>query len=565
MTTTDARASVGGSGLSPAARTSARARLSAMEMSDEFDSLTELFLGEVCAPHAQARAESTAAAGTVSHAATPPAPDTHPGPAWPPKHTGAARQPGESASAADSAPIIEVLVIGHVPVLAAAWASQYVREVVRASGRPAAFLRVHDDHTSVVVVFPVESHAVPPEQASSLDDALRDIAALTTRWIIQTDAVGEAQLAADPCISLITLLTGADEAARVAGYGAVKRLSEHLPPVSASGESPAAHIRVATVGVAPEVAGSAGQRIVEAVRHFLGRDAQQAACSPKIRASRAASMVFSGPSDIDARELVQRISRHETPETPLHAMREESFRSEVEPVIEIRPEVTESHVDESHVVASHEAVNPADTRPALPVMQPVAHSSAPTPPEPLMTPPSKADDESADLPVDITPTPPTPPAPTPQPPAPGPRGRSTSSDASRNQRTPDLPDADDNSLCGNIEGLVRLRAACPIAAGVELALDGDGQLHVIADGRGGEWRVNGAVADAMVASAWLQSHVELVAPLAASLRGARHTTLHVMVDQPRQARRLLDSGVKFHLLAEVHVGESAVLFCSDLN
>ena len=39
-------------------------------------------------------------------------------------------------------PVLECLVLGNLPVLASAWAGQYVREIAAAAGKPVAYLRV---------------------------------------------------------------------------------------------------------------------------------------------------------------------------------------------------------------------------------------------------------------------------------------------------------------------------------------------------------------------------------------------------------------------------------------
>jgi hypothetical protein len=70
------------------------------------------------------------------------------------------------------------------------------------------------------------------------------------------------------------------------------------------------------------------------------------------------------------------------------------------------------------------------------------------------------------------------------------------------------------------------------------------------------------------ATGWLNDHLTLIRLALPTLRlpdTTDNVVLHLFVDEPKAVRRLLDSGVRIHLLASVQVGGTVAWVCRDLN
>lgn len=76
----------------------------------------------------------------------------------------------------------------------------------------------------------------------------------------------------------------------------------------------------------------------------------------------------------------------------------------------------------------------------------------------------------------------------------------------------------------------------------------------------------------MSVAGWAFDHAELIrlasprAPLSSGSSGeAPATVLHLLTDQPRDVRRLLESGVRVHQVSSVRVTGQTAWICRDLN
>jgi hypothetical protein len=544
-------------GLSASARTSARNRLSAIEASDEFDTLTDLFLGEVSSRTAGASEVVSPAPAAVAA----------------PEVRDAAVEVRREVSQVHAAPVrpvdpsstlVECVVIGHVPQLASAWATQYAREVARASGKSVAMLRLRGGGVSVEIVeHPgVNGAMLQVEPAENVGQAIARASSIATRWIVHSDPGLESVLAGQPMVRLITLLTGADEAARVAGYGAVKRLSESLP--KDAGAAPL--IRVATVGVPADKAAAAGQKIVEAVRQFLGRDAQQAACTDKLRATRAPQVLFMGDLNASPESILELIGTIE-PEISVtaEASLDETDATEVVPVEDRLDTPMQGIVDAlgGHDFADAQERAEADEGTAAATLASAVIPDIFAVPQAAAREAERLDEvqEEPDH-TGGTPVPPTERTggtPVPLVPAPPTRG---SAHQEREPVAAPRGTSQARALSEHLDQLVVLPARCPNARQVEIAVDSDGRAHLLADGRGGEWRVNQAVADLTVAAAWLEEYAGMILRDRA---GGGPVVQHVFVDQPKFGRRLLDSALRVHLLMSVDVAGRTGDVCVELN
>jgi hypothetical protein len=123
-------------------------------------------------------------------------------------------------------------------------------------------------------------------------------------------------------------------------------------------------------------------------------------------------------------------------------------------------------------------------------------------------------------------------------------------------------------LSGHLRGLTALQATCPFAAGVELAADSSGGLHLLS--RAAEGQDPAQALSALVATAaWAKMHAALL-KLAAAADSARledpgQAMLHLFTPDAKSARRLLDADVRLHLLARVEISGQSGWFCTELN
>lgn len=117
--------------------------------------------------------------------------------------------------------------------------------------------------------------------------------------------------------------------------------------------------------------------------------------------------------------------------------------------------------------------------------------------------------------------------------------------------------SEEPDLAGLLGGLSALEVRCPYAPEVQLAADASGGLHLLTrhEPRGTE-----ALA---TAEAWARAHAGLLA--AAGVSGAAAPVRHLLVGDARDARRLLETDLRVHLLAPVEAAGGTVWFCRPLN
>jgi hypothetical protein len=114
-----------------------------------------------------------------------------------------------------------------------------------------------------------------------------------------------------------------------------------------------------------------------------------------------------------------------------------------------------------------------------------------------------------------------------------------------------------------------LAARCPMHPQVQLAVGGDGRLHVMIDGR--NLSAETAVAHLLLAAAWAKQHAELIAltcpdqPVCQSAE----PQAHLFTDQPKAYAQLLstmiDSPIKLHLLLTMTIAGDSHLHHIPLN
>lgn len=326
---------------------------------EEFDALTDLFLGDLAGP---ARGANPASPSPHSPLHTPrPSPrlvadDTpadDPGPTSEPMRTpeqaiASSIAPAIGSSGVDHAtptrtskplwdppraseerpPTGELLITGHLPARAGLWVAQYSAQRARETGEPVALVRLVAGSLTVDL-FGVER---PESEDSHIEsrtvhEAVRTARRHARRCIIQADETQSPKLLDDPRINTVTIITGANDAAVVDAYRAIKGIAvrserRDTPPT----------IRLAIMGGEPERAERATAKIRDAVGTFLSTELEIA---PPIAAMgpTGAWSLSRGPSKGDAEPILDAWFARAEPERQSEPMHEIVHESQHQPTV----------------------------------------------------------------------------------------------------------------------------------------------------------------------------------------------------------------------------------------
>lgn len=247
----------------------------------------------------------------------------------------------------DSAIHVSSLVVGHLPVIAAPWISQHARDTARTIAAPVAVLSRSGDRTTLDLYNApalTEQHTIE----GAIDQA---VAARVRRWLIRTDAVSELSAYDLDRVDSVTMLTGADDAAVVSAYRAIKGL---VSDASELDERPMV-LNLAVMGSERTKARLAAEKIRKAARSFLQTGLADVTMSEKIAAGGSSVRTFDGQTSLDLADILARIPRQLTSAPMPHADRSGPLR-----------------------LAGHDAVIEAVEAKPSPTGAPVQHVATPT-------------------------------------------------------------------------------------------------------------------------------------------------------------------------------------------
>lgn len=433
-------------------------------MSD-YDALTDLFLSD---GGPAVRAKSVASLKLAGASA---------------QHSDGAPTPVPAEPMVARPPLVEGLILGHLPVLGAAWVMQYAKHVADEAGEPVALLRLQGGQVSVDVVHcrgsgPGARVGGAENERASLEEGIEAAGRVAGRWLVRVDDTSEPELPSVPGLSSVTLLTGADDAAVVASYRTMKGLCS----LSGECDSPALHLAI--MGAPDDRAAAAEAKLRRASMTFLGRDIDGSARVPKIGAG-SATPYFRGEWVEGIAKAVELIGSGSRPTIP-------------EPSGSV-----------------HAVLRRADAGVAVEV------KSAPVTPAPEVGVPceglggARATGAGSQVLAGGE--------------------RANAGDAVRPARP--IP-----------AGLTVLDVACPYAPGVQFAMGGQGSLHLVGSASAQ------CVQELLTAAAWSGEHAALLArafPVLSTQSLRAGPTLHVLSEDARALRGLLDTAVRVHLVVEV--------------
>lgn len=452
------------------------AAVSPMAQSGDYDALTELFLGpSVRTAPAGIRAGEQAAAGAGMEAAI----------------------------------CIEGLILGHLPVMASAWAMQYARARSAEVGTGVAVLRVRGDEVSIEVVGGGVAAMSP---AATLEEGLIRGASCARHWLVRIDGTDEATLAEHVGLDSVTLLSSADQAAVVGAYGTIKRLfSADGGPGAGGAQHHRPRVRIVLVGSADDRAVNASASLAKAARAFLEREVEVVNGPQRIGGGAApATLVYRGESLAVAR-LLEQLRRVLERTAPQHGNADG----------EIGSDAGDGRDDGRHDVRGEL------DRHLVRVMEQAATESV-----------SRSGATGAAF---------------------GGNAAATETSTQGIEEEPS-PASGRDGLSRHV-GLTMLAVRCPYVPWVELAADGEGRLHLLTHAEGSEDPMQGL----LKVAAWSRAHRQLLEMASPALRDAGMPVLHLFVADARRGIDLGEIEVRLHLLAPIVVGGHAGWYCTELN
>ena len=127
------------------------------------------------------------------------------------------------------------------------------------------------------------------------------------------------------------------------------------------------------------------------------------------------------------------------------------------------------------------------------------------------------------------------------------------------QSSPDPVPATASIYTVNVEGLLSITPRCPMAEHVELAVDGEGRMHVLANAE--DFR------DCAIVAAWFGRHHKLIVMACGGMGidTEKPPVQHLFTDDAVSVADLHGSGVRLHLIAEVEVEGKIGTFSTPLN
>lgn len=435
---------------------------------------------------------------------------------------------------------VELLLVGHLPVLGSAWVLQYAKHVAQHSGVPVGLIRLSGGEATVDLTLPPSE--VPPQSGPmpSIAEAVKYVAQRTGRWIIRLDESADRATAADAASSIrmadrVTVLTGADEAAVVGCYRVIKTLEpgEGTP-----------RLHVAVMGSNPERAEEAAGKLSKAAEKFLKSRVTSEACSAKITPGSSVN-VYRGRPNAGHADLISLLRGGPAPtESPKPI----AVQTELE-VDPLDHNFVDAHESEDPKVETEFSAQVTASAPEN-VIRNAVQTLSQTASQPLSQNGTEAHLQSCALSQSAI--------------------RATVQNQVQNKLRPPAhtiapsgQSPESQGLARHLECLEPLASKCPYAPDVELAVDSEGRLHLVARAIGDP----GATLSALTTvRAWAEAHASLMALAHPRVRSSP-AICHLLTDAPKSVRRLGDSDVRLHLLTTPAgvSAETGPWVCVELN
>jgi hypothetical protein len=424
--------------------------------------------------------------------------------------------------------IVEALVLGNLPGLASLWPAQYAA-LVAAELRTGVVLVVAGAEHLSIRTFGIPGDVAARGAARPATDALAEVAGQVGRvMVVVASPDDESRVLSDERTSIITLLTGADDASAVGAYRTIKRLASVTDATREPGAQPV-DVRLAFMGSPGERARAAWERLCASARNFLDVGVTLGGIVPRIETLSDSRPVFEGRHEGPTAELVFGVIESVGPK--LVGPSPEPF----EATEQAGPHEAGPHEAGPHEAGPHEAG---------------AHEAGALEDESGQAESARSSNELH--PSDRLPVP----------------GTQSPAAATGADRSP-LDEIHRSKLSPHqsvpvLAGLTPLGVVCPGHPGVLLASDHEGRAHAVAlatshvplaadkDPRhvaraGDDQRVQACVYRLVSVGAWLRANAPLLGAISRGhLREELAPVLHIVTDRPGAVRGLIDSDVRVH-------------------
>lgn len=290
-------------------------RLTGTEQS-EHDALAELFLGD--APFAPAPMDPRGGESPVVRASS-----GNPGVSGSGIRPGVMQEVGRFEGSAvraarpvddaeEGRPLVELVILGHLPVRASLWVRQYACLSARKRNETVALVRAAGGSVAIDVITGHESAQV--ETVDDVETGMTIARHAAARVVLRVDETVEPELLERGGLDEVTILTGADEAAVVASYRLIKTLAAALDDRLDPDAGP--RLRVAVMGnPGPEIE-SARQKIAKACKAFLDRPIEILDASGRIDATGTVTVCRSDAAEAAETALDLLLGASAAPATP---------------------------------------------------------------------------------------------------------------------------------------------------------------------------------------------------------------------------------------------------------
>lgn len=443
--------------------------------------------------------------------------------------------------------IVELALIGHLPVRAGVWLTPYADIVARELG-PTGLLRLDSDQPSLQLLRPT-SEDFSDSSSASMQRAIGDAASQAAAWVVRPDSRTPASELVEARVDRITILSSADEAAVVAAYQLVKDLAEAAE--HADRELPA--VGLAILGADRHTADRMRQRLNRTTSTFLGIELPMVACISQIDSTARATQRLSFADDA-APDIVTALKWIEQATTTAAAAAESAPTDQrPTPLVEVGPD--HDPEDDTPVIEAPSGHTP----PVEPAVEPPVKPKVEPPVKPGVEPPVAAPGAD-ELPIEQPPAAGSPPSVTPSTPSFASSGPAFEPKQPQRPREASGRTGAPVPLGEYVDGVSALpKVRCNGHEAVELGVDHAGRIHVMA--RETQMRSLHSV------EGWARAHRELIAMASGDhyfdLTG--DTVCHVFTEKPANVADLHTSDLRLHVLSPVMVDGRRGWYYAPLN
>lgn len=438
-----------------------------------------------------------------------------------------------------SAPLtIEGVLIGHLPGFANLWLGQYAQRLARSRGPVAVMIA---DETSIELELygdlPADAWpaALNDAPSRSLEEVLAALAEASAVWLVRLpgETVGASARVAE-AVDAWTLLTGANDAAVVQAYRMIKQATD-----ACEQRVPQGQVQLMLCGCDAEDGEQAADRLTRTTAQYLRLMPKLIGVQRRMEPIRKKRL---GAFDVDEPWALLADLLRASPTNP----------------IELRPD-PDGDAPLLDPVDGIEAFEDDDTDAAADERDLIDLSDLDIAEGDLLDDESFAAldddddaDEQSDIELELEPE--------------------TASDTVTHDTAPSADDDNVNneSLVQYVHGVEAIEARCPSHGAIELGVDGNGALQLLAQTAGDP---QAALRDAYDTRAWAVEHAQLLRLTCPTLDldTDREPTVHLFTDRPQRLGELAYRGkrgqrpIRLHLLLPVTVGDATTWTHVELN